>query len=164
MNRQLGIKDDLGVVIPMLVMDLVMGRVSPKNFVSELSHRLDLSHSSARIVAQEIEDKMLRPIENDLRTELGIDIGLLRFPAEESPKSLTTSGPLTLGKGEEIPEKIIPPFIKGVPEGRRILEPAPTSGPLILHAEKEEARPPTIPPRPTFSIRIPLNQKYVPAG
>lgn len=160
MNRRLGIRGARKIIIPQLVMELVMGEMDPRDFVAELSHRLNLSPSSAKIIAKEIEEKMLHPIERDLKIELGIDVGLLHFPAEESlsakretpivPEGIHTTTPTTilpLGGGEEKAKEM------------------PSSGPLILHAEQEPVKPPVVPPRPTFSIRIPLSQKkYTPSA
>jgi hypothetical protein len=165
MNRRLGINEERGVVIPRAVTELIMGDLSPRNFVGELSRRLNLSPSSAKIIAKEIEEKILHPIEADLK-ELGIDVGLLHFP--EEPEKLRTEE-IEKTKSEITPIPILPLEYqreekpKEAPTSGPVSPEAGRGGPLIIHAEREEVRPPIVPPRPTFSIRIPLNQKkYAP--
>lgn len=150
MNRRLGIREEREIIIPQLINDLVFGEVEPRRFINELSSRLNLSPSSAKIITKEIEEKILHPIEPGLK-ELGIDVGLLHFP--EEPEKLRT------GEIEKIKPEITP--IPTLPEKKP--KEMPIGGPLIIHAEREEVKPPMVPPRPTFSIRIPLNQKkYTP--
>jgi|GEM_PF-3634049 len=87
LNKKLGFAIEKQIIVPRLIWQLVIGEVDPKNFVSELSKQLDISLSAAKSLAQEIEEKMLRPIEIALRTEMGVDTKVIYLaPAAPSPK------------------------------------------------------------------------------
>lgn len=91
LNRRLGFsEEEKMVVIPTLILRLAISDMSPEMFVSELSRLLDISPSAAKALAQEIEEKMLRPIELVLRNELGIDVKLIHFAKEASMEQPAT--------------------------------------------------------------------------
>ncbi|MEK7590342.1 MAG: hypothetical protein AAB454_01375, partial [Patescibacteria group bacterium] len=74
LNNRLGFKDLKRQVIPSLIFWLVTREITPEDFITQLSQELKISTSSAKNIAAEIVEKLLRPIERSLRTEMDVDI------------------------------------------------------------------------------------------
>ncbi len=104
LNQRLGISGKKETVIPLALWKLVSGQIEPTQFVPELSRDLEISPSAAKALAQEIEEKMLRPIEFPLRSELGIDIKTIYLsePAHEQPKEQISATPTVLIPSPEV--------------------------------------------------------------
>lgn len=159
LNRRLGFSEaEKMTVIPTLILRLAISAVDPENFISELGKLLDLSPSASKALAQEIEEKMLRPIEVALRNEVGIDIKLIHLPRENKTvinESLTSPArqvsPTATAMNDE---KLIPsPEIAHPDEYKR---PVPT--------QPIQTQPATAPSRPMQSpVYSPSSPKPAPA-
>lgn len=90
LNRRLGFTSWKRAVIPELILEIVIKEILPGQLIHELSENLNISPSSARIIAKEIEERMLKPIEKPLLDKLDIDIKQIYFgepAAAEIPKT-----------------------------------------------------------------------------
>lgn len=139
MNRRYGFKGDQQTAIPYLIYKLITHELDPKEFINELSHRLNISFSAAKGIIHEIEEKVLKPIEMPLRNEIGVDVGLIYSAEPASPVAEEK-------KLEETKLKKIEPEIKSaeimlspaLPEIRETkTEPKPVK-------EPEEIKPPVV--------------------
>src|SRR3989338_4391191 len=65
-NDRLGLDEEKSAVIPNLVLRLVTQDLDTTNFINEISGKLDVNWQTAKAIAEDIEKKVLRPIENDL--------------------------------------------------------------------------------------------------
>ena len=104
------LKEDQELALSRTLLGLVTQHLSPDNFTNEISKQLSLDESSAKEIAKDIEEKILKPITNDLLI-VGVDLKLLHF----NTPSFTA-------------KPIITPPTKEISAG----------GPFILHEEKEE--------------------------
>ena len=172
-NRKLGIDGIQRTILPELIYRIATLNLEPRDLVSEIALQLNLSDSSARIVAQELEKNVFHEVENVLREELGIDISQLHFGRDLGPLPQVIQAPRI------IPMQALPPKLMPVETEKHIEVATPRqssgqasdnrkieidnkqSGPFILHAEKVEIKPleQQQPSRPTFSIKIPITQK-----
>lgn len=152
-------------IIPWLITRLAVKDLAPKYFMSELRDYLVVSEDEARAIAEELDKKILRPVELSLN-RLDIDLNSLYLgqaqpaAAEElgSKKyEVRTEGigaPRQFGVAADTASNIEPPA-SNIPEG-----------PVILHTEREEATPTTQKKpeaaasisRPPFSINIPRSK------
>lgn len=135
LNNRLGFKDIKRQIIPSLIFWLITREIAPENFIAQLGQELQINASSAKNIAAEIVETLLRPIEKSLRTEAGVDIA----------KILTTEMPPIekIEKEEEIGEK--PPVMSET-------EPSVVSEvePFVIHEETPTFRVPIkIMPAPT---------------
>ncbi len=168
LNRRLGFSEEEKMrVVPTLILRLAISNLDPENFVSELSKLLDISPSAAKTLAQEVEEKMLRPVEIVLRNELGIDIKLIHFTKEmpvsaeipkptvpEIPTMIATAEaahPTTAAKPEEI-RPVPPPIYRPQPMPPQAAGATPASRPIPVMPRVEplpvRPAPPPIPSRP----------------
>src|SRR3989344_286811 len=120
-NRKLNFKGEKMRVIPTLVLRLVLNDLPPENFVSELGDKLGLSFSAAKILAQEIEERVLRPIEVPLRNEIGIDIKAIYLNAEQSAPTPPSPAP-SFSVERPVPIRTVTP---PVPAPRPYVPPPP---------------------------------------
>lgn len=88
-NSKLGLRDERRSVIARYVAELVMKKLGPLDFVNELSHELNVSFQTAKSITADIENSVLKPIENELRNDLGIDIKLIDFGQPGPSKRIT---------------------------------------------------------------------------
>src|SRR3989344_482438 len=144
LNARLNLKDEKMRVIPRIILRLVGKDVDPQDFTNTLALELGVSDSSAKIIAKEIEEKILHQIENSLRLSADVDVALLHFangampekiqeivpPLFEPPKPPTTPTITSAPPKIEVTPRI-EPLVK-TPE----LPKAAPSGPFILHKEK----------------------------
>src|SRR3989338_3934551 len=68
-NGRLGFRGKKFTAIPALTLRLCAQDLDPLDFINELSHELDVSFQTARSITEDIEEKLLRPIEGDLRRD-----------------------------------------------------------------------------------------------
>ena len=158
----LAIDDERAEIIPHLILRLCVQDLEPRNFINELSHELNISFDSAKILTQEIEERILKPIEAPLKIDVGVDLKLLYFANPtlrpsgfaEQAKNITETLP-----SQNLTSKISQPETPNTQH--------PTSNiqekPFILHNEE-----PTIPQtlrgasgqatQPSFSYKIPISQ------
>lgn len=173
MNDRLEYFGDKVSVIPWLITRLAVKDLAPKYFMSELRDYLVVDENEARAITEEIDKRILRPIEPAL-TRLDIDLNSLYLgqaapaTAEEvgNKKYEVRGGEIGAPRqfGVDVPEKPTPnlePPTSNIPEG-----------PVILHTEKEEIsqiaheKPgaTTNMPRPSFSISIPQSKYRKPVA
>lgn len=140
MNKRLGLKGDKASVIPSLVFRLITQSIDPLDFINELSYELNISFQVAKSITQDIETNLLKPIEAELKKDVGVDVKLIYFaqPAERKQQILITT---------EIAEEIktpVPPTAEPIKEEIQLTETAepqmaaeeiPTT-PFIIHKEE----------------------------
>ncbi|MDD5547933.1 MAG: hypothetical protein PHN74_03535 [Candidatus Pacebacteria bacterium] len=115
-NKRLGFKDEKKRIIPRLVLRLTTQDLDPMDFINELSYELNISFQNAKTVTQEIEEKIFKPIESELKKDLNLDFKLVYFgnpsvkkpaeifaPAGESEQSAMPSLPQQPAENESIP-------------------------------------------------------------
>ncbi|MBI2406598.1 MAG: hypothetical protein HYV25_03405 [Candidatus Harrisonbacteria bacterium] len=177
MNTRLDYHGDKISAIPWLITRLAVKDLAPKYFMSELRATLVVDENEARAITEEIDKKILRPIERDL-SRAGVDLNSL-YLGQEAPATIKQESKEAIkqeaGPGAQPAEiKPISPISPISPIGpiSPIKEGSPT-GPLILHAEKEPLAPATPlpqstsriePPRPAFSLNIPQSKYKKPAA
>lgn len=76
LNDKLGLKDNRRKIIPRLVLRLETKDLHPAEFIEELSHKLDIGLKSANMIAEEIKEEILKPIEPSL-DQWGVNIDLI---------------------------------------------------------------------------------------
>jgi len=135
-NRKLNFKGEKMRIIPTLVLRLALNDLPPENFVSELSDKLGLSFSAAKMLAQEIEERVLRPIEVPLRNEIGIDIKAIYLNAEQPAPTPSSPAP-SFSVERPVPIRTIP---TPEPAPRPYMPPPPVRPPLIQ--TEQAAHPP----------------------
>ncbi|MDO8430017.1 MAG: hypothetical protein Q7S73_01455 [bacterium] len=96
-NQRLGIKNERGIIIPKLIFRLVTQDIEPTEFINALSHELMVSFTTAKSIAEDIENKILKPIENELRRDVGVDVKLIYFgkPGSASAAQKPATEPAT---------------------------------------------------------------------
>jgi|SRR3989344_1025757 len=170
-NNKLSINllDDRSGVIPHLILRLCVQDIEPRNFINELSHKLNLSFESAKILTKEIEEKILKPIEAPLKIDVGVDLKLLYFANPnmvsresriENLESRTIETPPAIIPEPEVSKPInstLPLKAKDAPQSVSNVE--SPGKPFILHNEEPIAQQKTPPvTQPSFSYKTPLNQ------
>jgi hypothetical protein len=139
-NGRLGLKDEKETIIPGLIFRLVTQNIEPLDFINELSHELGVSFQTAKSIAQDIEEKVLKPIENELRRDVGVDVKLIYF-GQPSPRP--TAVPTVPAKPTT--PAPIPPPISPAPAATPI---SPTVAPVLSETPKPEK-----PKEPTVSLK-----------
>ncbi len=148
-NERLGMIGPLVKIIPNTILRLVTKDIEPSEFINVLSKELDIDFNSAKNIAQEIEEKILRPIEGLLRREADIDIKLIYFASPTAKPTQPTQTPIAI--------RVEPPV-------RQI--PTPPASPTRLGGPPfPQSRPTFQPIRPPASpaqlggpiIRLPIN-------
>lgn len=173
-NRKLGLTGEKMRIVPALVYELVAKDVVPQNLISEVSRRLEIGPGAARILAQEIEERLLRQIEVPLRNELGIDIKGIYLSEEVSSvpelvKPMGTPPPFSYSSPSPAPIAPPPATPEEHNEGQEVMvrvipTPPPTPPPpLRPFAPAQPLTPPIprpLPPKPIPS-RAPENASKV---
>ena len=135
-NKKLGLVGDRMRIVPALVYEVVAKDVSPQQVIGEISKRLEIGPGAARILAQELEERLLRPIGGPLR-DLGIDIKGI-YLSEEVPSMPELVKPIP----------IQPPVYTPVPI------PIPQPEPMLEHNSGQEVMVPVRPMTPPIPVRI----------
>lgn len=164
-NEKLKLPLEKQNVVASLVLRLTVCDIAPENLISEIMTQLEYDFAKAKELTLEIEEKLLKPMRAVLKTELDIDIDLIK-EGKEKPK--------IEAKKPVISEALIPefPIFKEVPTGIPIIKkeaaPAPlpisemklpeAEKPFVLHEEKPEIKAMPEAPRPSFTFKseIPL--------
>ncbi len=94
--QKFNIEFEKETVIPELVFRLCVKDLDPLDFIYELSQKLGAEFNQAKTIAEEIEEKILKPIKFDLRKDTDIDIkqiylGKPGSRISKEPASLTPS-------------------------------------------------------------------------
>ncbi len=84
-NRKIGIDGKQRTILPELIYRIATLNLEPRDLVSEIALQLNLSDSSAKIVAQELEKNIFHEVEDVLREELGIDLNVLPYFCSHQP-------------------------------------------------------------------------------
>lgn len=138
-NNRLGLKEGRRRIIPSLILRLITQNLEPQDFINELANELAIGFQAAKSIADDIENHILRSIENELRRDAGVDVKLIRFG------QLRPSKPLEIPKPMPAQEKIKPtePIVDlqsfQIKKGAAKLKPAetepepPPATPFILH-------------------------------
>lgn len=144
-------------VMTRLTLMLIVKAIAPADFLNELSHELNMSFQSAKMLGVEIEN-YLKPIENDLRRDLGIDIKLIQFgkpgPQQSNFEVRTTEKPAVPTvdlqsfkiKSEQPSRPLSPLNFPSARSGQEKEREIPAT-PFILHQETPTVAP-SITPRP----------------
>lgn len=130
LNRRLGLEGVFIEVIPHLITRLAVRDLDPKKFIDELSNGADLDQPIAQGATEEIERRILRPVEVPLRNEVGVDI-----------KAIFLAKP-----------PVTPPIYRPAPPPTN---PNPTQPP-IYRPSPSIPTPPPIPPKPVTPPEIPV--------
>lgn len=137
-NERLGMVGPLGKIVPNSIVRLVTKDIQPGEFINILSEELAVDFNSAKNIAQEIEEKILRPIEAPLRREADIDIKLIYFSSPVAEKPITPAQTPIAIRVE--PPKAIEPPVRQIPTPPQFPQNRPTFQPI---------RPPI--------VRLPIN-------
>ncbi|MDO8585212.1 MAG: hypothetical protein Q7R85_03820 [bacterium] len=156
-NERLEYFGDKVSVIPWLITRLATKDLAPKYFMSELRDYLVVSDDEARAITEEIDKRILRPIEPALN-RLDIDLNSL-YLGQAAPVAAQNLAPQPISQMSPI--RPMSPITEEMP-----------TGPVILHTEKEEiaqtaqGKPgeATNMPRPTFSISLPQSKYKKPTA
>lgn len=119
MLTQFGIEDEKDIVIPTLVLRLCVQDLDPRDFVNELSHQLNVDFAKAKEITQVIEEIILRPIETELRRDVGVDIKYLYFGQPGAPLSQSMNAPIA-SQTKEIKQEPIPIKVTETPSGPNV--------------------------------------------
>ncbi len=137
-NKKLGIKEARRSILPQLILRLVVNDLEPQDFINELSGELKINYPTAKALTEEIESKILKPIENPLQQELSIDMKLLYGGAPApiaAPKAVVETpapAPVAAAPQPQIPVKI--PTIVQTPTRQEM--PAPEIKPRVIYKER----------------------------
>lgn len=147
----LSIEDETAEIIPNLILRLCVQDLSPRDFINELSHYLDISFESAKTLTKEIEEKILKPIEAPLKIDVGVDLKLLYFanPALRSWSS-------TEQASQEQPPQDKPVELPKPSNSTSAVE--SLGKPFILHQENVATPQTPQSAQPSFSYKVPINQ------
>lgn len=175
-NERLDLFADLRSALPTLITRLVTRDIVPQNFAYELKQGLFLTFPEAKELALEIVEKVLQPIERELRNEF-IEIGDIA-QGEKTPVSAAVFGerpvvapevsriePKRVDFGVSEPMPKTPPPLPPEPQ-RPMPEPETNFGdqPFLIHEEKSEAFPQAPrEPRSIFGFRPIQPPKQKPA-
>ena len=165
LNNYLNLQDERKAIIPRLILKLITHDLEPQDFATDLATELGITNNAAKAITKEVEAKLLHPIEESLRGA-GIDIALLHFERELELPLLSNIGAISSTPSREpeytAPAERLPEETErhiASPRPSTIIEPKGPAAPFILHEERETVKPIAQPPRPTFSIKIPLKEK-----
>lgn len=165
MNDRLEYYGDKVGVIPWLIMRLAVKDLAPKYFMSELRDYLVVDENEARAITEEIDKRILRPIEPALN-RLGIDLNSL-YLGQAPPQTSDIRNQISeIGAKEHFGITTSNEELKVGGETLERETPVIPEGPVILHTETEEIstlaqeKPNNAPAalRPSFSIHIPQSK------
>lgn len=145
-NQRLNLTEENGreEIIPHLILRLCVQDLDPRQFINELSHWLDIGFESAKILTKELEEKILQPIAEPLKTSVGVDLRMLSFavpeprsappptPPPEFPVSATVTAAIPAALSTE-PLAAAPPVSQNPAPEKPAAEPPPAESPRPLH-------------------------------
>jgi len=103
---RLGIGENKVAGISKLILRLAAQDLEPIDFINELAHELDIGFQTAKTIAEDIEKKVLKPIESELRRDVGVDLKLIYFgkpSAQRAEPKIPVAAPLTAKAPEPMP-------------------------------------------------------------
>lgn len=83
LNKRMGFKDDLISVMPFAITKLVIKDLGQQEFIAYLTRQLDISKDTARSLAKELFNNILKPIIEELK-KTGLDLNELALLPEPS--------------------------------------------------------------------------------
>jgi len=136
---RLGLPEEKIPTIPNLIFQLVTNDVEPLNFINELARELGINFQTAKTITEEIEKKILRPIERELNASTGLDVKTIYFGRPENAatpvKSTTSTQPQPESKSAPALKQIVPPTIPSLTQEKISPQPPlPTPTPRKLSA------------------------------
>lgn len=171
MNSRLKLPQSHQGAIAYLVLRLITRDLAPENLISEIMEQFGVNFEIAKKLALWMEDRLLKPVRSILKTELDIDIDLIKEgkekPKVEEKKPIVSEMPAFIKKevlrpaqGEAL--RLAQGEALRPAQGEMAPAPLPISEiklpeaekPFIIHEEKIEIKP-TIPeaPKPTFTFK-----------
>lgn len=144
---------------------VMLGITHPKDFISKISERLQVDQKTARLLAEEINEKIFAPVREHLKKLHGLGEEIkkpkpepkLEFAPPEKPEDLTKEKEETL----KAIENEVPPILQGVskPEPSAV---APQARPPV-EQKPLPSPPPSAPPTAAFEIKTRENIVRTPA-
>ena len=135
-NKKLGIKGNRRSIIPTLTLRLVTQDLAPQDFIQELADNLNVGYPIAKSLTEEIEAKILHPIELGLRRDAGVDIKLIYLEeAGAKPIPPITAAPTP---PKPAPTPIIHPTPPSIPPISKVPAPASPIQPITAELPAEE--------------------------
>ena len=156
-SDRLGIGENKVAKISKLILRLAAQDLEPIDFINELAHELDIGFQTAKAIAEDIEKKVLRPIESELRRDVGVDLKLIYFgkpSAQKAEPKIPAAAPLTAKMPEPAPAPPAPIPLEVRPaEGRATAAGGglPLTGPTEW--EKLRKPPPPVVDLESFQIK-----------
>lgn len=148
-NNRVGLQGEKRSIIPGLVLRLTVQDLEPLNFIDELSKELGVNFEVAKTIAKDIESRALRPVENELKKNLGLDVKVIYFgkPGGKPPQE-TAPIEKQEKKGEPkdseiyIPKEPAPALTQETSktESKVNLKTFEEISPFMLHQEKTDFR------------------------
>lgn len=151
-NNRVGLQGEKRSVIPNLILRLTTQDLEPLSFIDELAKELGVNFEVAKTIAKDIESKALKPIENDLKRDLGLDVKVIYFgkPGGKPPGETPTQEEKSATKDSEIyipkepaaapaQESGKPTQIGQASEPKVDLKTFEEITPFMLHQEKSES-------------------------
>lgn len=139
---RLGLTQEKVPIIPGLIFRLVTNDVEPLNFMNELAIELGVNFQTAKTIAEDIEKKILRPIERELREATGLDAKTIYFGRPEGAPTAAQTAIPTAAQPQQEPKptptlrQITPPTTPSLPpQEKQLTQPTPPiqrpSGPTV---------------------------------
>lgn len=130
-----GLPDELAAKLDNCTTFVILGLTHPKDFIRSLSETLGLDQQKASIIANEINNRVFRPVREDLKVLYGIGDGTSQTPIPSKPKSIDA----------ELAEKagLHPP----VPPAPAVPRPKPLDAELSESMRKPTVPMPPVPPQ-----------------
>ncbi len=130
-NNGLNLKsEDNRRIIPRLILRLVTQDIASQDVIKELSDEFDISPSSARVIAEEIDKRILQPIQKQLFNDVGVDTKLIFLKSSDffaPPKESIT---------KKLPDIEDPEHRRGIDEQKD----GRGEGPKIIERQDEETQ------------------------
>jgi hypothetical protein len=128
---RLGLSEEKIPIIPGLVFRLVTNDIEPLHFISELATELGVNFQTAKTIVEDIEKRILRPIERELRAATGLDVKTIYFgrPEGEPTVAKPSAQPQAETKPTPTLKQIIPPSTLAAPQAKPVTPPMPAQKP-----------------------------------
>lgn len=147
LNQRLGLDGVLIEVIPNSITRLAVRELEPKEFINDISDGLGIEWIVAQGIAQEIERKILRPVEIPLRNEVGVDIKAIFLAKPPAAFAPTPPTPPRVGAPTDNVRAAMPPISRPTPPPAPIppTPPIPTSAGVGIPTNSVGTTPKEIP-------------------
>jgi hypothetical protein len=166
-NKKAGIFGAAIQIIPRLIARLVIKDLDPQHFINELHRESGVGLAEAKLITQDIDQFILKPIQIILRDKVGVDINLI-YAWEPGAPSKPAAPPPSVEKTPPIETPAVsPPVPEAAPvETPTIVSPPAISDtkPFILHEETAPVKPAesSAPIKSSLTFKIPVTVKPAP--